>query len=132
MSHSPLAIAGGLDVSVGIRFTPDGRRLLIAENNNRRISLFTVDGTFVRSRCAKAGVLAGPRDVEIAPNGELLVANYASHQVLALTPEGDPSTDEGVRVIGETIPLASPRALAVHGGKLFVLNECAQTVHVFV
>ena len=69
---------GQLDVPYGLRFTGDGKGLVVAGSENGRVSLFTVeDGSFVRR---VASGLHGPFDVEECAGG-WLVACFDSHTV---------------------------------------------------
>lgn len=56
----------------GIRFTPDGH-ILVAERDNKRVSMFTLSGEFVR--CIGTGDLFGPVDIDFATSGAILVTD---------------------------------------------------------
>ena len=69
---------GQLDGPHGLRFTADGTGLVVAGNENDRVSMFNVkDGSFVRR---VASGLEGPSDVEECAGG-WLVACFDSHTV---------------------------------------------------
>lgn len=107
---------GQLQGNHGIRFTPDGGHIAIAESGNNRVSIFTTSGVFVR--CIVAGNMKSPRDVDFAPNGDILVADYARNRVCVFTPDGL-TLVQSIREESAT----SPRALAVHGRNLYVLSS---------
>lgn len=55
----------------GFRFTPDGARLLVAEYSNYRLSLFTIDGVFLKH--IGAGVVNNEnKDVAFGAGGEII------------------------------------------------------------
>jgi DNA-binding beta-propeller fold protein YncE len=106
----------------GLRFTPDGQFIVAAEYGNSRLSVFRVsDGGFVKH--IGAGVVAdGPKDVQFAPNGELLVADCSNHRVCVFSADGGTllrawgtrGSDDGL--------FHCPTALVLVDSKLFVLD----------
>ena len=72
----------------GIRFTPDGSCLLVAEHFSRRLSLFTVDGVFMKHFGAGTGIL-GIRwnDVLFGACGEILVADRDNDRIFVFSPD---------------------------------------------
>lgn len=70
----------------GLRFTPDGAHILVAEYNNDRLSLFTLTGEFVS--CIGFDVLRWPSDVDFAPNGDILVASQGGHRICVFSSDG--------------------------------------------
>lgn len=116
---------GQLNGCGGLRFTPDGARLLIAEESNRRVSMFTVTGEWVC--CIGAGQLSRPTDVEIAPNGDIVVIDSDNHRVCMFVGEG------GVLkgTCGGPGVLHNPWAAAVCNRQLFTVDYTAAVVHVF-
>ena len=59
--------AGEVDFACGIRFTPDNRHIIVVEWDNKRLSMFTVEGAFVKHIGVR--LLVG-----IAPFASVLVA----------------------------------------------------------
>lgn len=118
----------------GMRFTPDGRHLLMADQRNKRLSLFTLAGAFVRSIGVPVGAIKSPGEVAFASNGDILVAGL--HRVCVFSRDGSTLLrsfgSEGV----SPGKFSSPHALAVLGDKLFVLDTWPSDgsnnrVHVF-
>lgn len=110
---------GQLAGSVGMRFTPEGDHLLIAESLNNRLSLFTVTGEFVR--CIGAGELKSPMDVEFANNADILVADKGNRRICVFSPDGSTllrsfgiEPPEGDASDESTVP-GVPIALAMSG-----------------
>jgi DNA-binding beta-propeller fold protein YncE len=115
----------------GLRFTPDGQFIVAAEHMNERLSMFRVsDGGFVKH--IGAGVVAnGMKDVQFAPNGELLVADSQNHRVCVFSADGDTL----LRTLGTQCfadgQYEYPTALALADSKLFVLYRDIARVQVF-
>jgi hypothetical protein len=117
---------GGYHTS--IRFTADGTCLLVAEYDNRRLSLFTVDGVFMKH--IGAGALAdGWRDVSFGAGGEIIVADRHKHRICVFSSDGDTL----IKTWGSHGTAAGqfifPTALAVSGSYLYVIDDTR--VHVF-
>lgn len=119
---------GRLSTCLGIRFTPDGGHILIAEENGR-LSQFSLIGAFVR--CIGSDTLADPGDVDFAANGDILVADRCHDSVFVF------SREDGsfLRTCGwqglQPGCFKYPTALAMHGGKLYVLDQGGERVQVF-
>ena len=123
---------GGACASV--RFTPGGETLLVAEFSNRRLSMFAVDGTFVKF--IGEGLLGmGWNDLAFTCTGNVIVADVSNHRMVLLDPNADAS-DQCVNIWGsvgsEPGQLRSPTAMAVVGSHLYVLDACAQSPRVQV
>ncbi len=115
----------------GLCFTPDGLCIVVAECDNKRLSMFRVcDGGFVKH--IGAGVVAdGFKDVQFAPNGELLVADHNNHRVCVFSADGDTLLRTwGTRGCADG-QFEKPAALELVDSKLFVLNFCSARVQVF-
>lgn len=115
----------------GVRFTPDGNHILIADAAYCQLSMFTLSGDFVRCTIA-----ATPYDVDFAPNGDILVAERrtGNHRVAVYCPDGSTllrsfTRDQGSEPVVFDSWLDSPRALATRGDELYVLVKAR--VHVF-
>lgn len=123
--------SGSLSGNDGIRFTPDGSHILVAESHNQRLSMFTLAGAFV---CwIGDGVLKSPVDVDFASNGDILVADSYIHRIFVFSPDGDTllRTFGSSRDTSQLGRLKRPTALAAHGGQLYVLDSSSSHVHVF-
>lgn len=120
---------GQLTGNDGLRFTPDGGHILIAEERNHRLSLFTVTGDFVR--CIGVGMLRYPVDVEFTPAGDILVADSHNHRVCALSPDGSTLLRSFGSEGDAPGKFRFPTALTIHGDKLFVLDWGSARVQVF-
>lgn len=118
---------GQLEECYGLRFTPDGLHILLADNVGNRLSLFTLTGDFVR--CIGADILDSPNEVEFTTNGDIIVAEFTIHRISVFSPDG--STRLRRFDGGEQAPLQYPTALAMHGNVLYVLNQNSNCVHVF-
>jgi DNA-binding beta-propeller fold protein YncE len=86
---------GQLEYPRGIAVSPDGTYVAVAQENNN-IEFFNSNGTYL-TEFAPAGGLHRPRQVVIAPDGTVWVADYGHNRVLHLsginTPaDGPPGT----------------------------------------
>ena len=71
-----------------------------------------------------AGVVTdGPKDVQFAPNGELLVADYSNHRVCVFSADGDTLLRAWGTQGSADGQFESPTALALADSKLFVLDR---------
>ena len=62
----------------------DKKQVYVADNGNKRISIFTLKGQLIRTFGTPAsgpGQLASPSSVAIAPNGDLYVTDFNKHRV---------------------------------------------------
>ena len=108
----------------GVRLTRDGRHVVVTENHSR-MSLFTLDGEFVK-RIGDGLITSGNNDVALTAQGDYIVCEYDSHRVSVF----NASTDELERR-WELEASVKPIALAVAGGRLYVLDYSGGVVHVF-
>lgn len=99
----------------GLRITPDGTSVLIAERDNNRLSLFTLAGAFVR--IVANGFVRDPYDVEFDLDGGIIIADSAQNRVLVLSPDGATLTKTIVADVRH------PQALALNNGLLYVLGN---------
>lgn len=118
------------DKCEGIRFSPDGSLLVIAERDEKRASMFTCEGVFVR--CIGVGVLGGYSvDVDFTSAGEVVVADMEHNCIRVFSPDGAVL----VRSFGTRGALdgqfSYPTALAVAGTHLYVLEFGQSRVQVF-
>ena len=115
----------------GIRFTPDGRHIIVAANSGTRtqgrVSVFTLAGEFVR--CIGMGPLKAAFDVDFADNGDIIVCGrYWCHLFSA-----DLRTQLrrwGGEFESDTGQLRELAALAMCGDLLYVLDN-SKSVRVF-
>lgn len=120
---------GQLSGVEGMRVTPTGDHILIAEYLNDRVSKFTVEGAFVR--CIGVGELKQPFDVELPSNGDILVADRGNHRICVFSSDGS-TLLRSFGSQGETPGKFNfPIALAVHGKQLYVLDRDTARVQVF-
>ncbi len=120
------------DCCVGLCFSLDGRFIVAAECNIKRLSMFRVsDGGFVKH--IGAGVVSDfYNDVQFAPNGDLLVADSANHRVCVFSTDGDTLLRTwGTRGSADN-QFQCPTALALADFKLFVLEFRSGRVQVFM
>jgi DNA-binding beta-propeller fold protein YncE len=116
---------------VGLRFTPDGQFVVVAGFSNCWLSVFRIsDGGFVK--LIGAGVVGnGLKDVQFAPNGELLVADFGSHRVCVFSADGDTLLRTWGANGTSYGDFCYPNALALADSKLFVLDRDNARVQVF-
>jgi hypothetical protein len=114
-------------------FTPDGQFIVASEEDYPQLCMCRVsDGLFVRH--IGVGVLCdGDKDVEFAPNGELLVAGGSDYRVCVFSVDDDVLLRSwGTPARGETdTMLQYPSAIALAGCKLYVLDVFSHRLQVF-
>lgn len=117
-----------VDTPCGLRFTPDGGHIVIAESTNQ-LTLRTRAGKFV-SYIGK-GVLNNPSDVDFCTSGDIIVADCWNHRVCVFSSAGGAL----LRTLGcqgdAPSQFASPTALATHSDTLYVLDVVNARVQVF-
>ena len=105
----------------GIRFTPDGSCLLVAENGNGRLTLFSSDGMLLK-RIGAGLLAAGPKDVSFGAGGEIIAADCGNHCISVFSADGDTL----IKTLGEARTVDAlfkfPNSLAVAGSFLFVMD----------
>ena len=121
---------GQLGKCEGLRFTPDGRHIVIAEcRPNNRLSVFTVEGAFVR--CVGKGELDQPTSVDFTSSGDVIVCDRGHHRVCVFSL----STGALLRSWGDwgeaDGEFKYPVALQVHRGLLYVMDRHSPRVQVF-
>jgi hypothetical protein len=97
-----------------------GRRVAVADHGNHRVSVFSMDGEFIRH--VGVGVLQRPKGVAASAFDELVVAGYGNNCLRLFSSTGDllASVGEGVFI-----------GVAVHGSTVFAVKDAAGTVTVF-
>ncbi len=109
----------------GMRFTPDGKFIIAAEYRKLRLSMFRVEDCSFVKWIGENLVADDNKDVQFAPNGDLLVADRDNHRVCVFSTE----SGELLRSWGTE---GTPVALTMVGTKLFVLDCDNTSVQVFV
>jgi len=114
----------------GVRFTPDNQHIIVVDIlYNKRLSMFTVDGVFVKH--IGVGVLgSGDCDVDFTADGRIIVAEYCNHRVCVFAADGVMTLSWGTEGTSDG-QFEYPTALAVSGDKLFVLDDFSARVQVF-
>jgi len=123
---------GQIGPSSSVRFTPDNQHIIVADTySNRRLSMFTVDGAWVKH--IGVGVLGGGAcDVDFAADGRIIVPDCWNHRVCVFTPDGAEAITASWGTEGTSDgQFAYPNALSVSGDKLFVLDMLSARVQVF-
>ncbi len=120
---------GFLNSCLGIRCSPDGMRIALAEFSNRRLSVFHSNGTY-EFTCG-AGRMKGPADVLFSRGGDLIAADPSSHCVFVFSAVDGALVHELGQHGSGPGQFQSPIALAVHGSALYVVDENSARVQVF-
>jgi DNA-binding beta-propeller fold protein YncE len=109
-------------------FMSGDRHVAVADADNHRVSVFSIDGEFIRH--VGAGVLShalgvdGVVGVAASPFDELVVADPDNSCLRVFSATGDLLATVGDR-------LGSVRSIAVFDGKVFAVGDSASTVTVF-
>lgn len=116
----------------GLRFTQSGLSIIVAEHANHRLSQFGVsDGAFEAHYCINE-VSNGQKDVEIAPTGDVIIADYDANRVSIFRADGRTLQRTWGALGTADGEFKNPTALALVGNKLFVLDCGSPRVQVFV
>lgn len=126
-------IPGHLFECHGLRIMPDGGHIAVVDINLDCVSIFTLSGSFVRE--VAGSPLAGPRDVDFASNGDIIVPEN-NNRVKILCPQSGEVLRTVARAAGDATPaatysFANPTAIAVHNGELYVASQLSNIIHVF-
>lgn len=120
---------GCITAVVGLRFLPDGAHIIIADDERCRVSVFALTGEFIT--CIGVGVLDHPFDVDIASNGDIVVADAFNDRICVFARAGYAL----LRTFGSegTGPAEfhRPATIAVQGNHLYVLDLDSIRVQVF-
>lgn len=121
---------GELNMIHGLRFSPDRSLLFVAESSpNNRVSLFRVeDSKFLR--CYGVGVLREPTDVDLAPNGDVIVVDQGASRVAVYSPDGATCRTTGSKG-SNSGQFKEPTAVAVVAPRMFVLDKNSVRVQVY-
>jgi DNA-binding beta-propeller fold protein YncE len=99
---------GQLSSPLGLCFIPRHRHVAVADWNNRRVSVFSIDGEFVRH--VGVGVLRGPKGVACSAFDELVVADFLGGRVVVFSASGEVLTTMGPDYF---------TGVTIHGGTIF-------------
>ena len=88
------------------------------------------NGAFVEFYC-EGRMSDGPKDVEIAPSGEVIVADPRAHRVCVFSANGHTLLRTWGTEGTADGQFKEPTALALVGNKLFVLDRLSACVQVF-
>jgi DNA-binding beta-propeller fold protein YncE len=111
---------GHLSGPGGLCFMSGDRHVAVADRFNHRVSVFSVDGEFIRH--VGVGVLSGPMGVAASACDELVVADHGNRCLRVFSDTGDLLASVGTGWFS---------GVAVHGGCVFAKDESADTVSVF-
>lgn len=116
----------------GVRFTPDCQHIILAESSNARVTEFTLAGEFVRHLVEKT---RSPRDVDFAPNGDVLVSLASSPSIILVLARDDVTCTRSIQPPSPD-SFATTDAIAVSGGRMYVVNSSpagggGPRIHVF-
>jgi tripartite motif-containing protein 2/3/tripartite motif-containing protein 71 len=101
-------------------FISGGRRVAVADETNRRVSVFSIDGEFIRH--VGAGVLRGPSGIAASAYDELVVADRVNCSLYVFSAAGDLLTSVGDRRF---------TGVVVRGGSVFGVDVDAGVVWVY-
>jgi hypothetical protein len=100
---------GELNTPCGLCFIDDDRHVAIADNGNQRVSVFSVNGQFIRH--VGVGVLEEPSNIACSTVDELVVADSDNSRIAVFSASGD---------LIATLPLDRVCVgVAVHGSTVF-------------
>ncbi len=111
---------GRLNSPHGLCFMPGHRHVAVADYWNSRVSVFSVEGEFVRHVGVRE--LAGPTGVACSAFGELVVADYASRRVVVSSASGE---------ILHRMGHGDFSGVAMYGGTVFAQTNGANKCVVF-
>ena len=123
---------GKIANAISLCFTPDGKNLIIGEHIVPRMSVFTLEGVFVR--CVGERQLSeGNKDTAIAAGGEIIVADWGTNRVCVFSPDGSTLLRCWGRELSSSpdAQFLKPVALAVWGPFLYVMEDDSPRVQVF-
>jgi len=125
-------------------WSPDGKRVYVADSENNRICVFTDEGRFIREfggfgvakplpgaeNTWKPGLLNYPTDVAVAESGDVYVADFYNDSISVFNPDGefqrrfpDPSKPTGKGSSGQDGRGIAVTALAVEGDRVYATDE---------
>jgi DNA-binding beta-propeller fold protein YncE len=99
---------GQLDYPLGLCFMAGHRHVAVADYNNNRVSVFSVEGEFVRH--VGVGVLRHPSGVACSAFDELVVADNGNDRVVVFSASGE---------LLKTMAGGDFTGVAIHSGTIF-------------
>ncbi len=108
---------GQLDSPCGLCFMSGHRHVAVAENGNDRVSVFSVEGEFIRH--VGVGELSSPEGVACSAFDELVVADGYNNRVVVFGASGE---------VLKTMGRGHFSGVAIHGGTIFAqvfAQDCA-------
>ncbi len=116
---------GQLDYPRGVRLLADGSGLVVVDQWNDRLCVFTLNGKFVTAVGSEEEGLCLPYDVlECASDGSFIVANWGSDNLVKLSRDGAKVQADGIRSGGNSDKFSNPTALAaLPGGAMLVQHS---------
>jgi DNA-binding beta-propeller fold protein YncE len=111
---------GQLRYPSGLCFMPGHRHVAVADYGNNRVSIFSVDGEFIRH--VGVGVLNGPRGVACSAFDELVVADSDNHRVALFGGSGE---------MAMAVGSGSFCGVTVHGGVVMTQDSANERCVVF-
>ncbi len=109
---------------LGLCFLPGHRHIAVADSDNNRVSLFGVDGEFVRH--VGVGELSSPQGVTCSADSEIVVADTDNRRVVVFSDVG-----ELLMVVRESSRGGRFTSVSLHGGALYAQHYYGRCV-VFV
>ena len=118
MSFGDASARLGRGYCFGVRFSRDGRRIVVAEE--RLLAVYDIFGDLVTM--IGDGELVDAGDVDFAANGDIIVSQYKQSRLSVYSADG---------VFLRHWEYRNPQALAVHDNRLYVLSGDTSHVTVF-
>jgi tripartite motif-containing protein 71 len=103
---------GQLKYPAGLCFMSGHRHVAVADHVNGRVSVFSVEGEFVRH--VGVGELNGPTGVACSAFDEIVVADYGSNRVVVFSASGE---------LLKTMTAGDFTGVAIHGGTIFAQDR---------
>ncbi len=103
---------GQLNSPAGLCFMSGHRHVAVADYNNNRVSVFSVEGEFIRH--VGVGELRYPYGVACSAFGELVVADCGNRRVVVLSASGE---------VLKTMGSGPFTGVAIHGGTIFAQDR---------
>ncbi|XP_060536983.1 RING finger protein nhl-1-like [Cylas formicarius] len=113
---------------VGVTFSAQRKETFVTDKWKHCIHVFSSDGVYLRNICNQK--LRSPEGIAMGPDEEILVCDTGNDRVLVV----DPESGEKVNIIGPssgTFCLNFPTSVAIHGGKIVVMDSGNNRVKIF-
>jgi DNA-binding beta-propeller fold protein YncE len=109
--------------------TIDGRRVIVTDQSNNRVAVFTIMGDFVH--CVGQGILDWPNDACLSGLGEYVVASRTANCVVVFSPDGRSQVARFGAKGGVDGKFLSLSAIAVARGRVYAVDSQSARVQVF-